>query len=273
MKRSYASILGACLALALILTGCAAPTPAALPPTAVPATVTAPGTVTASVEVVPVETSQMAFVISAPVKEVSVREGDKVSAGQTLMVLDTPDLEYAVTGDQAALRSAQDYAALQKYARKTFLGSKYVSSSGPPELRQIADDKVTQAQATLDGSRAALAQGTLSAPYAGTIVSVNVVPGEIVQPGEVVAVIGELTHMQIETTDLSERDIAGVQVGQAASIQLKAFSQNLTGKVISIAPMGVESKGDIVFKVTIQLDQQPEGLLWGMTGTVNIKTQ
>jgi RND family efflux transporter MFP subunit len=276
MKRSYPILLAAGAALILILSGCSslAPATAAAPvPTAVTTVTPPPGTATASVVVVPVTKSDLSFVISAPVKEVDVKEGDKVTAGQKLFVLDTPDLEYAVTGAKAALRSAQDYAFLQHYARKTLIGSKFVSLNGAPELRQKADSQVDQAQAVLDSATAALAQGTLNAPYDGTVVSVNVVPGELVQTGQVVAVIADLSHLQVETTDLSEREIAGVKIGQTASVRLKAFNQDLAGKVIGIAPMGVESKGDIVFKVTIELDQQPEGLLWGMSGDVDINTK
>jgi RND family efflux transporter MFP subunit len=215
----------------------------------------------------------MAFIISAPIKEVDVVEGEQVKAGQTLVVLDTPDLAFSVTGAQAALRSAKDYAFLQNYARKTLIGSHFVSLNGAPELRQKAASKVQQAQAALDSAQAALAQATLLAPYDGTIVSINVTPGELIQPGQVVAVIGDLAHLQIETKDLSERDIAGVHIGQTAAIRLKAFDQDLTGRVIKIAQMSSEYNGDNVYKVTIQLDTQPAGLLWGMSGDVDIKTK
>jgi hypothetical protein len=30
--------------------------------------------------------------------------------------------------------------------------------------------------------------------------------------------------------------------------------------------------GDVVFKVTIDLDEKPQGLLWGMSTDVNIET-
>lgn len=276
IKRSYPSLLAGVTALMIILSGCSSLAPAetsAPAPTAVSTAAPALGTVTASVVVVPVKKSNLSFVISAPVKEVDVKEGDIVTSGQKLFALNTPDLEYAVTGAQAALRSAQDYAALQHYFRKTLIGSNWVSTNGAPELRQKADSKVAQEQSALDSARASLAQATLNAPYEGTIVSMNVVPGEHVQVGQVVAVIGDLSRLQVETTDLSEREIAGVRIGQSASIRLKAFDQALTGKVISIAPMGVPYKGDIVYKVTIGLDKQPDGLMWGMSGDVDINTQ
>jgi RND family efflux transporter MFP subunit len=229
--------------------------------------------VTASANVVPLDKSELSFVISGPIKEVDVAEGDRVKAGQTLVVVDTPDLAFAVTGAEAALRSAKDYAFLQHYARKTLIGSKWVSANGAPELRQVADVKVVQAQAALDSAQAALAQGTLIAPFDGTVVSINVTPGEHVQPGQVVAVIGDLTHLQMETKDLSERDIAAVHAGQTASIRLKSFDQDLSGRVIKIAEISSVYNGDNVYKVTIQLDAQPAGLLWGMSGDVEIRTQ
>jgi RND family efflux transporter MFP subunit len=276
MKRSFVNLLAGVTALIVILSGCsslAQATTAAPAPTVVTTAAPAPGIVTASVTVVPNTKSNLSFVISGPVKEVDVKEGDQVTAGQKLFVLDKPDLEYEVTGAEAALRSAQDYAALQHYFRKTLIGSNWVSTNGAPELRLKADSKVAQEQAALDSAQASLAQATLNAPYSGTIVSINVVPGEHIQTGQVVAVIGDLSRLQVETTDLSERAIAGVRIGQSASIRLKAFDQALSGKVVSIAPMGVLYKGDIVFKVTIELDKQPAGLLWGMSGDVDINTQ
>ena len=270
MKKLSVSIF---LILAIVLTGCASQAPSAPAPTAAPTSAAAPGRVTASATVVPAEKSEMAFIISAPVKEVDVAEGDLVKAGQTLIVLNTPDLAFAVTGAQASLRSAQDYAFLQNYFRKTLIGSNWVSTNGAPELRQMAAAKVQKAQAALDSAQAALNQATLPAPYAGTVVSINVTPGEHVQSGQVVAVIADLSHLQIETKDLSEREIASVQVGQKASIRLKSFAQDLTGQVIKIAQMSSIYNGDNVFKVTIQLDSQPTGLLWGMSGDVDIHTQ
>ena len=280
MKRLHWSALTISLALAIALTGCgSAPSTAPLP-TPPPASATgesqrsgnSSGNATASAVVAPAEMAELAFTTSGPVKEVTVKEGDGVKAGQALITLDTPELAFSVTGAEAALRSALAEANLQKYPRKTFNGSRFVSLSGPPELREMADDKVLQAQAALEIAQASLAQGTLAAPFDGTVVSVKVTPGELVQSGQVVIVIGNLGHLQIETTDLSEREIASVQIGQTATVRLKAFEQELSGKVIAIAPMGEKSNGDIVYKVTIELDEQPQGLMWGMSAEVQIET-
>jgi hypothetical protein len=51
------------------------------------------------------------------------------------------------------------------------------------------------------------------------------------------------------------------------------LNEDLSGKVIAIAPRATKYNGDWVFKVTIALDQQPSSLLWGMSADVQIQTQ
>ena len=272
MKRTEWSLAAAGLILAIAAGGCASPT--AVATKSVPPTPSAPaGAVTASASVEPVETSSPAFLIAAPVREVDVKPGDQVKAGQTLVVLDTPALQYVVTGAQAEVQSAQANANLQRMAHKTWNGFKWVSLSGPPELRKIADARVLQAQAALEVAQANLTEGSLIAPFDGTVVSIDVVPGEMAVPNKPVLILADLSHLQIQTTDLSERGIAQVHVGQTATARLKAFALDLTGKVASIAPLSTPHNGDTVFQVTIELDHPPAGLLWGMTGDVTIQVK
>lgn len=268
-------LIGMSIASAIFLTACAssspAPTAAALPTQASAVTV---GGETAAVTVVPSEIAHLAFVIAGPVKTISVSEGQAVRLGQELIALDAPDQAYAVTAAAAALKSAQADEFIQSSGRKRWDGFKFVWAAGPPELRQVAVAKTLQAQAALNEARAELAQATLVAPFDGTVVSVQVAAGEVVQPGQVAVVIGNLSHLQVETSDLSERSIARIRIGQSAHVQLKALVTELRGKVIAISPLaGKSSDGDTVFKVTIELDQQPPQLLWGMTGDVRIDTR
>ncbi len=274
MTRAYWSLLATGILAGLIAAGCAggnAPS-AAVPPPAPTTTVQAPSSISASAVVEPAQQSSMSFLLAAPVKQVYAKAGDRVNAGQPLIMLDTPDLEYAVAAAQAELVSAQANADLQRMGRKKWNGNQWVYVSTPPEWKQQADARVAQAQAALGAAKANLAQGTLVAPYGGTVVSVDVVPGEMVTPQKAVLVIGDLSRLQVTTTDLSEREIGAVLLGQSASVHLKAFGADLAGKVVAIAPRAQIYNGDTVFKVTVQLDQQPDALMWGMTGDVSIQT-
>jgi HlyD family secretion protein len=92
-----------------------------------------------------------------------------------------------------------------------------------------------------------------------------------VVPGQTVIVLGDLSRYRIETTDLSERDVTRIQIGQPASVFIEALGEQFTGEVIDIDRVSSTLGGDVVFKVTIGLDEQPHGLLWGMSADVQIQ--
>ena len=232
----------------------------------------AQGAVTASAVIVPAQVAHLGFLISGMAKEVPVKEGGLVKAGQALLVLDMPDLEFAVVEAQAALHSAQAYAELQKYRRvENRRNGKIFYDVIPVEIRQRAEARVQQAQVMLELAQINLAEGTISAPFAGTVASLGVIPGEFVPSDQAVLTLATLDTLQLETTDLSERDIATVKVGAPVDIFVEALNETVSGKVVRVSPRAEEVGGDVVFKVTIAFDKQPKNLLWGMTAEVTIK--
>ncbi|MHB8779387.1 MAG: hypothetical protein ACYC6R_16765, partial [Anaerolineales bacterium] len=149
MKRIGWSIL----ALTIVLTACGKATPAVVPPASLTPVeeiiASNPDIVVASALVTPAQVSQLGFPISALVKEVSVKEGDKIQAGQTLVALDTPELEFAVAAAEAAYHSASLNAELQDMDRvmvvkKPFGHVTFVSL--PHEVKFKAIAKADQAQ-------------------------------------------------------------------------------------------------------------------------------
>ncbi len=250
-------------ALALSLTACsqnAAPTP--LPTVVLSSRPAGASTnaVTASGEVVPMPKAQLSFPLTGVVKSVDVKAGDKVVAGQTLATLDTAFWVAKVNEAQAKLVVDQ--------AQEKFL----VRLGEDQEHIDAANADVEASQAAVESAKATLSQAALTAPFDGTIASVDISPAETVVPGQVVIQIGDFSHFQVETTDLSERDAPNVQIGQTASVSVPALDQTFPGKVVDIARVSSTVGGDVVYKVTIELDSQPEGLLWGMTTNVEIQT-
>jgi HlyD family secretion protein len=241
----------------------------------------AQNTVTASAVIVPAQVSEMGFVISGIVREIPVEEGDTVRAGQALMVLDTPDLQFAVSEAQASVRGAQAEVEIRRnevikkimvYYRAYDVVVEKLRLSVPHEVIEKAEAGVQQAQAAVEIAQARLAQGTLTAPFDGTVTSLSIIPGEFVSSDQAVITLATLDQLQVETTDLSERDIPNVQIGDPVNIFIEALNRNISGKVISISPRADTVGGDVIFKVTIAPDEQPRGLLWGMTAEVEIQS-
>jgi RND family efflux transporter MFP subunit len=267
MKKVYVVVMAL---LALTLSACAsiAPTQTAIPTVVLdgngssPTNQTGdPDAVTASAFIVPVKQAELSFANVGRVRAVNVKVGDQVRAGQALVELDTTLLEAKVREAEANLAVAE-------------IEVNYLKRVGTDEVHlETAQAEADRAQALLDSANTTLAtQSTLVAPFDGTIVSVDISPAETVVPGRVIITMGDLSRFQVETTDLSERDVPRVQIGQTASVFIEPLNEEFSGKVVDISRISSTVGGDVVFKVTIGLDEQPRGLLWGMSADVNIET-
>jgi len=147
-------------------------------------------------------------------------------------------------------------------------------SSGPdPDKARMAEMRQASAESQLSAARAALEHLTLSAPFDGTISQINAHNGEWVIPGQVILVLADLDHLRVETTDLSERDIPQVKIGQAVTVFIKALGKTVMGKVTDIAPLADVLGGDVVYKTTIDLETYPEGLRSGMSVEVQFEEE
>lgn len=143
----------------------------------------------------------------------------------------------------------------------------------PPEatggrLAQLeaARDVVKGIQDRLDNTR-------LIAPISGTVTTASLIAGEYASPGQVVFVISDVANLLVETTDLSERDVPSVEIGQSVSVSVDALGQTIAGKVIKISPVADTLGGDVVYKTTIELIDPPAGLRSGMSVEVRYGTE
>jgi multidrug efflux pump subunit AcrA (membrane-fusion protein) len=145
-------------------------------------------------------------------------------------------------------------------------------TTGPdPEDVALAEARITNAEAQLAAARAAIVDRELVAPFDGVISAVHVNPNEWVAPGSPVLLIGDLDHLQVETTDLSEIDVAQISHGDTAIVTLDALPELvLEGTVVSISPKADEGSG-VNFPVLIELSEIPPALRWGMTAFVDIE--
>ncbi len=261
MKKIAVLIVVAATALTAC-TGNAVPTPIPTVVLGAPSgQETTSGGVSASGVIVPEPKATLSFPLTGTVKAVEAKAGDQVKKGQTLVTLDTTLWDAQVKEAQAALTAAQ---ANEKYLVRIGTDQEHIDA---------ANSDIEQAQAGLDSAKATLAQATLTAPFDGTIASVDTSAAETVVPGQEVIMIGNLSNFQVETTDLSERDAPLVQIGQTAQVTVTALNAQFPGKVSDISRISSTVGGDVVYKVTIQFDSQPKGLLWGMTVDVSIATK
>jgi HlyD family secretion protein len=117
----------------------------------------------------------------------------------------------------------------------------------------------------------ALADSELRAPFAGTVGLVRTRPNEWISPGQSLVDLADLSSFQIQTSDLSEIDAARVALDAPVTVTFDALPEVVVpGHVARIAPRASEGSG-VNYTVWIQLDEIPEGLMWGMTAFVDIE--
>src|SRR5688572_2981674 len=164
MKRLSLILIGI-----FLLTACASP-PSSTTPIVVPTTESAnlsesdSSSVIASAVVLPAQVSELSFSISALVKEIPVAEGDTVQAGQTLMSLNTPELEFAVIAAEQDYNARALAAEVQKADKVKTVSpttGKIRWVSLPREVYLKALAVADQSKALWDSANANLAQGIL----------------------------------------------------------------------------------------------------------------
>jgi HlyD family secretion protein len=144
--------------------------------------------------------------------------------------------------------------------------------------RDAATAGVTAAQAELDRAKAglaateeALAQLTVTAPFAGTVASLDARVGERAAPGVVLVRVADTAGWRIETTDLDETTVARVAVGAPVTITFDGLPDvAVDGTVRSVALYGSNAQGDIVYRAVVEPASIPDGLRWNMTATVTV---
>jgi len=254
--------------ITLAITACAgSATPTPIPTVSLdvaPQQSSASGSISASAIIVPLKKVELSFPAGGVVKTVEVVAGDSVSANQPLITLDTSILEARVAEAEANVITQ---STTLKYLQRT------IDVGASQERLDAAQADIDAAVAAVDIAKAQLTQATLTAPFAGTIASVDISPAEFANPGQIVVTMGDLGHFQVETTDLGEKDVPAVKISQVASISIDALNREVNGKVIDIARVSTTVGGDVVYKVTIAFDEQPDDLRWGMSADVKIATE
>ena len=169
--------------------------------------------------------------------------------------------------------SASAIAAAEAQVRGAQANLDLLTAAARDETVAATAATVAAAEAALQQAEATLADMTLRAPFTGTITGISVNMGEMVQPGQSVLTLADLSRLQVETTDLSERDVSRVAVGQAATVFIEALGAEFPGHVVRIAPQATLIGGDVVYPVTVALDTQPPGVRWGMSAEVEIQVE
>ena len=213
--------------------------------------------------------------VAGELQELSVREGDRVQAGQVIARID--QTEY-----QARVRQAQQQADAAKaqvdIAQRQFDNNQALVNQG-----FISQTALLTSQASLNGAKAthaaalaaldlankSLADATLRSPLSG------VVSQRLVQPGERVAIearlveVINLSQLELEAA-LTAEDASLVRVGMTAQLKVEGVDTPIMAKVLRINPSAQTGSRSILVYLGIQ---GREGLRQGQFAQGSLGTQ
>ena len=274
--------LAGTIAAALLLAACAKTVPPTEEVRPVRVMTVAPASTTAvaelSGEVRPRVESRVGFQVAGRILERKVEVGQRVTAGQTLAVLDGADYKLGAAAAQAQLTAARVDRDQQRLDVKRFeeLHRQGFISGADLERRRAQLDAAearydsAAAQSNVSGNQAAYA--VLRAPGAGVVTAVDAEVGQVVAAGQSVLRIAQTGDREV-VVGLPESRLAALRRIPEVTVTLWAGGPEsatvLRGRVREVAPLADAATRTFPARITL-IDPPPEVAL-GMTATVRFE--
>lgn len=211
--------------------------------------------------------------ISAYVRAMDVREGERVRRGQVLVQLDARDQEAAVRQVQAqqAMREAALRDAERTLIDTQTLFARGLVSDAARRKAQLERDTVEQElrtqEAAVSAAQAQLRYTKIVSPVEGVVTAGPARAGDLVTPGRPLLVVESDTALLFETA-VAESQVRHIAVGDAAQVSIDATGQGYRATVLRVVPSG----DPVTRRFTVKLEPDDAvGLTPGLFGRSRFK--
>lgn len=236
--------------------------------------------VTATGEIMPVNTVNVGSQVSGTIEEIFVDYNSVVHQGDVLLKIEPSVLQASVDEAKASLNSAKSqlqYAKNEYNRNKSLYKEGFIARSEMEQSQtqyEQASASVIRAQSQYDKAVTNLGYATITSPVDGTVISRKVDKGQTVaasfQTPDLFLIAEDLTKMQIETS-VSEADIGVIKQNQSVTFTVDAYSgQTFSGTVRQVRLSPTTTSNVVVYTVVIDVDNADLKLMPGMTAFVTI---
>lgn len=214
--------------------------------------------------------------VAGELQDLTVREGDRVQAGQVIARIDSTEFVARVRQAQQQAESAKAQVDIAKrsfennrslvdqgFISKTALESSIANLSAAQASYQAA-------QAGADVATKSLNDTVLRAPISGLVSQRLAQPGERVGIDARIVEVVDLSRLELEA-NLSAADSLGVHVGQTARLTVEGADKPLRAKVVRINPSAIAGSRSVLAYLALE---SSTGLRQGLfaQGTVDTGT-
>jgi RND family efflux transporter MFP subunit len=190
----------------------------------------------------PVRAATVKAKVSGDVRQITVREGEAVHAGQVLARIDTADLEAKLAERIGALESAKAQLAMAEKTRTTnlaLLKQSFISQNAfdnSESSYNVSQGTVKSAEAQVQLARNALRDAIATSPLTGTVAKRHVQPGEKVAFDSPLVTVVDLKDMELQAA-VPAVDVPELALGKAVELTIDGFGDRVfSGRVERINP-------------------------------------
>lgn len=133
---------------------------------------------------------------------------------------------------------------------------------------EIAKSQIAQAQSSLQEVKNQYNYLKMRAPNDAVVVQTNLKAGEMAMPGMPAVILTDLSNLKIQT-EISERNLALIEIGQKVEVEIPSIDFKATGKVSAIVPNSNPMTHSFAIKVAF--DTQGKRIFPGMYAKVTVK--
>jgi membrane fusion protein (multidrug efflux system) len=223
----------------------------------------------------PVNQSTVKAKVSGEIRQVLVREGETVKAGQVLARFDTADLDARLADRTGAVEASRAQLALAEKTRAqnhTLLKQGFISQNAYDSAESnlsVNQGTLKSFEAQVQLARNALRDAVVMAPLAGTVAKRHVQPGEKVNFDSPLFTVVDLGKMELQAM-VPANDIPEITAGMPVELSIDGFNKRaFTGTVERINPM--TEAGTRAILVFVQIPNPDAALKGGMFATGRVR--
>src|SRR5687767_9153479 len=210
--------------------------------------------------------------LSAEVKRVLVREGDRVTAGQQIAEFDTAQLRAQLAERKAQLESSRAQLAMADRTRQAnaqLVKQNFISQNAfdtADSAHQVQLAAVATAQAQLELTQLSMTDAVVRAPITGTVSKRHIQPGEKVSFDAPLLSIVDLTELEVQA-QVPISDVTQIRKGMPTHVDVEGINgRKFDGRVERINPSA--EPGTRTINVYISLSNEESLLKAGMFARV-----
>ncbi|HEY8622359.1 MAG TPA: efflux RND transporter periplasmic adaptor subunit [Casimicrobiaceae bacterium] len=223
----------------------------------------------------PVNQATVKAKVSGEIRQVMVREGEAVKAGQVLARFDTADLDAKLSDRVGALESSRAQLALAEKTRTqnlALLKQNFISQTAFDSAESnlsVNQGALKSNEAQVQLARNALRDAVVVTTLAGTVAKRHIQPGEKVNFDAPLFTVVDLGRMELQAM-VPANDIPEIATGMPVELSIEGFGERrFKGVVERINPM--TEAGTRAILVFVRIPNPDAALRGGMFATGRVR--